>query len=175
MSDRKSGDLLVGRVIALFPADWRGRAGERFRKTLSAVSAFARRHRLEPSDLVDESVGLGRRKIEGLANKELAAAARDFADAEQTKIETELKRRSLESKVRFEEATARLEEIRVLTAELSLMRQLSELKVLLRYDERGNLTVLQAPDGCDLTGVVERRLLDSSDDLSAAEGDPKSE
>src|SRR5579864_3748148 len=100
MSDRQG---LIRRVIAgiraLLPADWQGRAGGRFRQTLDTMSHFADEHQVRPADLAHEGVELARTALQGKASKDLAAAMKDFADAEDTKIETELKRRSLKSEV----------------------------------------------------------------------------
>src|ERR1035437_2977527 len=125
---------LVARIRALLPEDWRGKAGEHFRETLESVSEFAEEHNVRPRDLAGEGVELGRRKLQGLANKELASATKDFADAEQTKIETELKRRSLESRVRKEEAETRIAEAKALDAEVELFAKMEKIGVVFRYD-----------------------------------------
>jgi len=60
MSDRK-GLLtrLVARVKALLPSDWRGKAGQRFRRTTSEISKFADEHNLHGRELADEPLHLG--------------------------------------------------------------------------------------------------------------------
>jgi hypothetical protein len=95
-----------------------------------------------------EGIELGRRKLTGLANKELAEAAKNFAEAEDRKIDAELKRRALESKVRSEEADTRLKELEVLEAELSLAKKLKAEGVVLHRDQDGTLTLL--PSGLSL-------------------------
>jgi hypothetical protein len=141
---------LTARARALRESDWRGRAGQRFRKILDRLSAFAEQHDVRPKDLANEGIELGRRALQGRANKDLAAAVKDFAEAEQKKIDVELKRRSLESQVRKEEAEARLSELRVLDAELELLKKLKAADVVIRRDAEGNLTVLSGMRGCDL-------------------------
>jgi hypothetical protein len=108
--------------------------------------------------LASEGVELGRRKLQGLANKELAAATKDFAEAEQTKVETELKRRSLESRVRKEEAEARIAEAGALDAEVELLAKMEKVGVVFRYDENGTAFVLPAPKGFDFKKLGQRRL-----------------
>jgi hypothetical protein len=168
MSD-ESGVLswVVARVRALRASDWRGRAGRRFRQMTNRLSNFAEEHDIRPQDLADEGVELGRRALHGKANKDLAAAVKDFAEAEQTKIEIELKKRSLESRVRKEEAEARLSDLKVLDAELELLKKLQEAGVVIRRDTEGNLTVLSAARGCDLEDLSRDRLLPAPSDQSS--------
>jgi len=150
---------LVASVRALLHGDWIGPAGDRFRRTIRSISDFAREQRVRPEDIAEEGLSLARRKLEGLANKELASAVKDFAEAEHKKIEAELYRRSLESKVRQEEAKARLDELKVVDAEVELLKKLKDVGVVLRYDERGNLTVFSASSRCDLETLATRKLL----------------
>ena len=113
MSERAKGvtTWFAARVRALLPEDWCSRAGDAFRKATTDISNFADRYDARPENLLDEGVELGRRKLHGLANKELAEAVNSFAEAAQKDIEAELQRRSLESKVRQEVAAARLAEL----------------------------------------------------------------
>jgi hypothetical protein len=113
------------------------------------VSAFAEEHHVRPSEVLGEAVDLGRRKLEGLANNEFAAAVKNFADAEKLKIEAELQRRSLESRTIKEEADARkavaearVAEFKAIEAEVDLLNKLSAIGVVLHRDENGNLKVL---------------------------------
>ena len=143
-------------VRALLPADWRGRAGQRFRRMMNSISEFAESNGVRPADLAEEAVDLGRRKLHGSANRDLAAAVKDFAEAEQKRIQNELQRRSLESQVEREEAETRLAKLKVLDAEVELLNKLTEAGVVLHFDERGNLTVLPAVVGCDLGKLAKR-------------------
>lgn len=152
---------LVARVRALLPEDWGGRAGARYESTVDTVVEFAEEHHLHPTDLASEAVNLGRRTLHGKANKDLAAAAKDFAEAEQIKIENELKRRAGESDIRRQEAEARLAEIKVLDAEVELLRKMNEIGVVLHRDNSGRLTVLPLPQDCNLEELAQRKLLDS--------------
>jgi hypothetical protein len=152
---------LVARVRALLPEDWRGRAGARYENTVDTVTEFAEEHHLRPGDLAGEAVNLGRRALHGKANKDFAAATKDFAEAEQIEIENELKRRAGESDIRKQEAEARLAEIRVIDAEIELLRKMKEIGVVLHRDDRGRLTALPLPQNCDLEELAQRRILDS--------------
>ena len=136
---------LAARVRALTVSDWRGRAGERFRKMANKLSRFAEQDDLRPERLPNERIKLGRRTLHGKANKDLAAAVKDFAEAEQKNIDNELNKRSLQSQVRKEEAEERLSQLKVLDAELELLKKLREAGVMVRRDKDGNLTVLLPP------------------------------
>ena len=168
MSDRGGVvTRLIARIRALLPQNWRREPGERFRNTTTRISEFTAQHRLRPADVAEEAVILGRRKLEGAASEQYAAAMRDFAEAEQKKIEIEFQRRSLESRLRKEhaeadqaEADARLTRAGALDAELDLLKKLNEIGVVLQRHAQGNLTVLPRPESCDLDDLVQRRLLD---------------
>jgi hypothetical protein len=152
---------VVTRIRALLPEHWRGHAGKQFRKTADEISEFVDNNDLRLGDVAEEAVVLGRRKLHGIANKEYAAALKDFADVEQTKIEIELQRRSLESKVRKEEAEATLAELQVLDAQAELIMKLKKIGVTLQPDKDGNYTVLPAPKNFSLKRLNE--LLPESD------------
>ena len=156
------------------PEDWRGRAGERFRKTADAISDFLKGAGINPRDLPKNAVSLAYDKLEGVAQKEKAAALRDFSEAEERKIDAKLKERSLESKVRREEAETRLTEIKVLQAEVELFQRLKELGVALRRDENGNYTVLPVPQGFDLSLLANRKMADAEDKSRSEEGSKRS-
>ena len=53
-------------------------------------------------------------------------------------------RRPLESKVRKEDADARMAEIQVVHAELDLLKELKDMGVVLVQDDDGNLTMIPA-------------------------------
>jgi hypothetical protein len=95
--------------------------------------------------MLEEGVELGRVKLEGLAYKEYAAAAKDLAESEQKKIESELQRRTLDIRMRKEEAETRAAELKVLDAEIEVLKKLRKIGAVLQRDENGNLTVLPAP------------------------------
>jgi hypothetical protein len=149
------GELIVD-VRALFPHDWVGRARARFRRATEGISDFAEEQRLGPRELASQAVELGRRKLDGVASKEYAAAMKDFGEAEGKRLEAELKKRSLESDVRKKEAEARhaeadaeLAEVKVVAAKIELFKKLKEAGVPLRYDDKGNIAVLPGPENFD--------------------------
>lgn len=113
---------LVAQIRALLPEDWHGVAGARFREKAMAVSEFMKRNDLCGNNIAEEAVGLGRRKLHGLANKEYASALKDFNESEKTAIEAELQRKAFESKIRQEEAAARKAEADADLAELEVLR-----------------------------------------------------
>ena len=143
---------LIARVRGLSEADWAGMPGARIRQTFKAVSDFAKRHGV--SAAVEDGVQLGRNKITGLANKEFADSLKAFSEAELKNIEAETLRRSLHSRVRKEEADARMAEIQVVNAELDLRKKLKDMNVALSEDDAGNLTVI--PARLNLTKAVPR-------------------
>jgi hypothetical protein len=129
---------LIARVTALRFQDWLGNPGRDFRDTTNMLSQLD-----EPlvPPIVDEMIELGRRKIDGLANKEYAEAAKTFAEAEDRKIDVELKRRSMEMKIRQEEADTRLKELAVIGAEVDLYKKLVEIGVTIRRESDGTLII----------------------------------
>jgi hypothetical protein len=158
---------LIAQVRALLPGDWRGRAGKRFRKTVTTISDFADEHHVRPGEVLGEGVELGRRKLEGLANHEFSQAVKNFADTEKIKIESELQRRSLESDVAKKEAEtrkasaeARIQEAKAIEAEFDLVDKLRRAGVLLYKDPTGNLTVLPAPPKLDFT-LLQQRVIEA--------------
>jgi hypothetical protein len=60
---------LFVRLRALLPADWRGRAGERFRETADAISDFVQDVGVNPQDIPKTAVSLALDKLEGVAQK----------------------------------------------------------------------------------------------------------
>ena len=158
MSERGVLSRLLALVHAVLPEDWLGKAGSLFSDTTGAISDFAEEHQIRPKDLAHEGVELARTALHGKANKDLAAAVKDFADAERTKIEVELQRRSLECKLRKEEAETALAELQVVHSEADLLKKLKDLGVVIRRDDSGHLTVLPCPAQVDLNSLAEKRI-----------------
>lgn len=158
MPERGVVSRLLAFVHALLPEDWVGRAGRAFSATTHAIDEFAEEHNVRPKELADEGVELVRTALHGKANKDLAAAMKDFAEAENTRIQAELQRRSLESKVRKEEAEATLAELQVVHSEAELLKKLQDLKVVVRRDEHGHLTILPAENDLNLATLADQRL-----------------
>lgn len=105
-------------------ADWRSKAGALFRRMFLPFTAFARKH--VDADMLAEA---GKCAIIGAAEKNLhenqskqADAIKSFAEAEKTRMEAEIMRRSTAAKVRREEAEAN-------SAEFEASRKKSEASV----------------------------------------------
>ncbi len=162
---------LVARVRALLPSQWRGWPGKQLRRATEDLSNFSTAHNIRPSDLASEGVVLGRRKLHGIANKEFAAAVRDFADAEQKNIDNELRRRSLETDLRAKEAVARKQETEAriaeaaaIEAEITLTGRLNAAGITLSRDRDGNLTIFPL-DGNSCLDFLTRDLRNKMLDL----------
>jgi hypothetical protein len=143
---------LIAHVTALLPEDWRGVPGELFRKGVEFVKT-----RREPLEQLKE---LGGRKLVGMANQEftaaeknLADAAKSFAEREDKEIDTALKRRTLESAVSKSEADAlkaradarktnaeaALIEVNVASARFDFEKKVADAGMGVLIDESGNL------------------------------------
>ncbi|HEX3106958.1 MAG TPA: hypothetical protein VHQ22_21175 [Terriglobales bacterium] len=111
MSNDKKADIgffaWVRWVIGL---DDNEEPGKRFKKGIETISTFATDHGVGMAGLAD----MGSAKLQGLAYKDYAEVVKSFGEAEKNAIDTELARRSLECKVRKEEAEARQAELKVL-------------------------------------------------------------
>ncbi len=175
MSSHDDGTItrLFGWVKALLPGDWWSEAGTRFRSTTQLISNFGEEHNVQPSELLGEGIELDVKKLDGSTSHEFGTAVETFRESERIKIEAELHRRSLESKVRKEEAEARVAELVALDAEVELLRKLRELRVLLHRDGRGNLTVLPSQSACDLDELIERRVKEYSTGSTHLGRDPQ--
>lgn len=93
----KAEKLLVG----VSPAGtWHERAWSRFRHALDVISGVMERAGAPPSEMPSKAVELGYAKLEGMARKEQAAAAKDFSEAEAKRIDSTLNSRVLEHRVR---------------------------------------------------------------------------
>ncbi len=97
---------------------------------------------------------LAQKKIVGLASAEHAAALRNYAEEEDVRINVQLKRLTLSSKLRQEaasadklESEARLARIKEVDALIDLAKKLGEAGVELTVDENGDIFARQAIDG----------------------------
>ena len=89
----------------MLPKDWLGRAGKRFRQTTTAISDFSEQH-IRLGEKVDAAPELAWRALQGAASEKYARALKDYAEEEKDKLDSELKRRTLESNARQAKATA---------------------------------------------------------------------
>jgi len=151
---KQSARRWIVAVTSLFPANWFGSTGERFRNSIEEIAEFSSRQQLPAIN--DEAPDLAWRKMEGIAHREHATALKEFAEAESRRIEIELERRSLKAEVSRAQAEARLAEIRALEAEIEFVSKLKEIGVIVVRNEHGDLTVLPAPANYDYDALAER-------------------
>src|SRR2546426_7401554 len=95
----------VARVVALLPEDWSGNAGAAFRDTTKNLSNYVAEN-IRPFERLNELPDLGWSALEGGAHEKRAKALSDYQQAEKTRIEAEIARRTAESKLRQEVAKA---------------------------------------------------------------------
>jgi hypothetical protein len=147
---------IKARIRALTPGDWLGKAGESFRRTLDAINTFSREHvRLE--DRIKDTPDLLWNAAQGAANEKLAKAQLAFAEGEDKRIESELRRRTLVAKVRQElasasnlESQARIQQIKEVDAIVDLYLKLRSANVMLCKDPAtGLIHVSKAADDFD--------------------------
>jgi len=139
---------IIAKVRALLPEDWLRAAGSRFRETSTQLSG---------GQDVATAVGDGAARFAvGHASHKHADAVRNYAEEEHLKVETELARRTLESRTRQEEARAEQEETRArmlrteeLMGRLKFFDALRESNALPIWDQNGNMSVVKAPVGFD--------------------------
>jgi biotin carboxyl carrier protein len=163
----------IARVKAIFEVDWAGQAGERWRRTIGAMSRFNRAH-LQLDDKAKAAPGLAWGAVEGLATEKRAKAAADYSKAENDRIDAALKRRVMEDKARQERATAnkleaeavqaRIQEIK---ARVALARECEGLGVAIVIDSDGTIRVCSATGQRSdivksLLNIDETRLLESA-------------
>jgi hypothetical protein len=162
MSDKpKIVQRLLAIVHALLPGDWFGEAGETLRETGRVISDFAEQHHIRAKDIPDEAVELTRSALHGKATKDLAAATKDFQEAEKIKIDTKLARRSAAIDIEMKHVDVELKKMQVLHSRVDLIKKMQGLNVTMSIDEHGNFDVLQAPKTLQL-GILPQRFLQSS-------------
>jgi hypothetical protein len=141
-------------IRSVLSPDWFGTAGMRFSKLMHAIAGYSGEQNLRDAD--EEALRLGARRLEDVASDEYAAAVKKFADAERLRIESELKRRSMEAEAAGSESEARFGELGVLSAEIGLVRKFKQMGVVLGHDAQGNLTILPTPTNYDYDRLAER-------------------
>src|SRR5690242_10825926 len=104
MSDREGKvRRIIARVRCMLPKDWLGRAGKRFRQTTTVISDFSEEH-IRPREKVEEAPDLAWKALSGLSQEKYASALKSYSEEEKNKLESELKRRTLESNARTAKA-----------------------------------------------------------------------
>jgi hypothetical protein len=167
MSKESSG--FVVRLRALLDTDWAGVVGDRFRKTLGSISDWTTRKHLTPSEVLDEGVTLGRRKLEGAASVQYATATKNFADVENIRIDIAFRSQTLESRIQQERAQAvrataeaNVAKINEFNARLDLFTRLKDLGVVVRVDDNGEWLFARAAESYDWKSL-ESALIQSSE------------
>jgi hypothetical protein len=135
-----------------------------FRQTTTILSDFTREH-VRPQERLEQAPDLAWKAVEGAASEKYAKALRDYAEEEKQRVETTLERRTLESKVRQENATAdrleaesRVAQIKELEARIELFDKLKQLGALPTWDSKGTMRILRAPHDFDWDALQERFL-----------------
>jgi len=146
---------IVARVRCMLPKDWLGRAGKRFRQTTTAISDFSEQH-IRLGEKVDAAPELAWRALQGAASEKYARALKDYAEEEKDKLDSELKRRTLESNARQAKATAdkleseaRIAQLNEMDARLAFFDKLRQRNAVPIWDDQGNMTFARAPKDYD--------------------------
>ena len=155
---------IVARVRCMLPKDWLGRAGKRFRQTTTAISDFSEQH-IRLGEKVDAAPELAWRALQGAASEKYARALKDYAEEEKDKLDSELKRRTLESNARQARATAdkleseaRIALLNEMDARLAFFDKLRQRNAVPIWDDQGNMTFARAPKDYDWDGLQDRML-----------------
>jgi hypothetical protein len=156
MSD-KPGLLarVKAKIRALHPENWQGEAGQRFRSTIDNISEYSKKS-VRIRERLEEAPDVAWNSIKVKSSEALVNAAEE----EQTRIASELARRTLTDKARQESATAdRLEteartaKIQEMEARLRLVESLRKANCVPVWDAHGKMTVLKAPPDYDWDGL----------------------
>jgi hypothetical protein len=155
---------VMARVTCLLPEDWRGKAGRRFRNTTTAISDYSHEH-IRIGERLEGAPDLAWKALEGAAQEKHAKALRDYAEEEKSRLDSELKRRTLESNARQAKASAdksdseaRVAQIAEMDARLELFDKLKGRNAIPIWDDKGNMTVVRAPKDFDWDGLQDRVL-----------------
>jgi hypothetical protein len=147
---------IVARVRAIPAVDWVGSAGTRFRRT---VADFCRLS-LRPGERIEAAPDLAWKAAEGLAHEKRAKALKDYAEVAKDEAETELARKTLESKSRQEsaladkmESEARVAQVKEMEARLDLVAKLRVVGAIPIWDKKGKMTIVKAPPDFDWSAL----------------------
>jgi hypothetical protein len=160
MSKQSTVRRIFARVRCMMPKDWLGKAGKRFRQTTTTISDFAEEH-----EVVEKAADLGWKAIKGKSEIDYSTSLKNYAEEERSKVETELKRRTMESSDRQAEATAkkleseaRVAQIKEMEARLTLFDNLKARNAIPIWDDKGNMTVVRVGRNFDWDGLQDRFL-----------------
>lgn len=142
MPDQKG--ILTRLLVRLTPHledDWRNRPGSFFRAAIKRLSAFNRDH-VQIGEKVDQVPNALWRAADGATSIQHAQAQKAYAEAEEIKMSTELRRRVMEANVIKANAEAELARIAVYQARLELYKKYRDTGVSVTVDSEMNLTVV---------------------------------
>lgn len=142
----------------LTPAEYRGEAGDKFRRAKQAIGEAAANHGLDADCLLDHASAA----VEGTAHEKLAHATKEYAESEKIKVETEIAKRTGEADLRKKVAEATIAEVSATRAIVELAKELNSIGVMFVLSENGGLVVTKLPAHFDLAMNVEAQLLLSS-------------
>jgi len=165
MSDKSSFfTRITVRVKALLSKHWLGSAGRRFRQTTTVISDYTH-EKIRPAERLAEAPDLGWKALQGAALEKHARALKEYAEEETERVEVELRRKTLDSKVRQEKATAdkleseaRTAQIVELQERIKLLDNLKRVGAIPIWDEDGNMRIVKAAPDFAWDGLQEKLL-----------------
>jgi hypothetical protein len=133
---------LLVRITPQFAEDWAGFVGELFRGGVKKIDAYNRDH-AKIGEKVDEAPDMLWRAADGATSVQHAQAQAAYSQAENGRIDAELKKRTLEARTRHEEADAERAEaeagvarVREIQARIELVQQLNAIGVKATLDPK---------------------------------------
>lgn len=162
MADRPVIERVTTRLRAMLPGDWVSEAGQRFRKTLKGISSYTARH-IKPEERAAEAPDLAWTAIRGAANEKQSRALVNFAQEEQTKINSELALRTSNDKARQEKAVAdrleseaRMAQVKEIEERIVLVDKLRGLGLAPIWDRSGAMIFVKVGPDYDWEGLTSR-------------------
>jgi len=136
----KEQSVLQRLLVRVFPhlaEDWQTAPGSRFRAGLKHISEYFRDN-VRADEKIREVPDKLWTAVDGITSEKHAKAQADYAKAENDRMETELRRRTLEAKTRHEcadadkaEAEAGIAKLKEIEARIELFKRLQEIGVVL--------------------------------------------
>ena len=155
---------IIARVRCLLSQDWLGKAGRQFRRTMMVISDFSE-EQLHLRERLEAAPDLGWKFVEGAASEKHAKAMHDYAEEENARLDSELKRRTLESNARQARASAdkveseaRVAQISEIDARLQLFDKLRARNAIPYWDDKGNMVIVKASEEFDWEALQDRLL-----------------
>lgn len=136
--------------------DWRSTAGQKWRAGISKFSDYCSKH-LRLGERLEAAPDLAWLAAQGAASIQYAQAEKAYAEAENIKIDAELRRRTMDSSVAKAQAEVEMANIAVLQARLDLYKKLKDAGVAVTLDSSINLHIvpMHATPPLELTEVFD--------------------